>query len=498
MVKKEVTKNMHRIEGKTGQWEVIVGLEVHAQIVSQSKLFSGASTRFSRHPNTQVALVDVAFPGMLPVLNEECIRQGVKTGLGLQGSIQKRSVFDRKNYFYPDLPQGYQISQFFFPLVLGGHLDVSVGKKEVYSRRVNLERIHLEQDAGKSVHDLFPHKSAVDLNRSGIALMEIVTKPDMRSAEEAMAFVRSLRILLRHLGTCDANMEEGSMRADVNVSVRKEGAPLGTRVELKNINSIKFIGQAIEAESQRQVEALEDGQNIAQNTCMFNPKTGDITVMRAKEDEVDYRYFPDPDIPPVEIDDSFINAVKEEMPELPNAMVARFCKDYALERYEAEILSEDKDVSRFFEQAILALKVQKEGAAREMALWIIGEVFARMSEGVSITGIALTPERLAQLVALVLNGIVSRAIGKSILDKIWQSNTNPEEIVKSEGLEQISDEETLRAWVKEIEQQHPKEVAAYRDGKVKLQGFFVGQMMKKSGGKANPQVVNAIIKEVIG
>ncbi|MCY4413812.1 MAG: Asp-tRNA(Asn)/Glu-tRNA(Gln) amidotransferase subunit GatB [Alphaproteobacteria bacterium] len=489
---------MHRIEGKTGQWEVIVGLEVHAQIVSQSKLFSGASTRFSRHPNTQVALVDVAFPGMLPVLNEECIRQGVKTGLGLQGSIQKRSVFDRKNYFYPDLPQGYQISQFFFPLVLGGHLDVSVGKKEVYSRRVNLERIHLEQDAGKSVHDLFPHKSAVDLNRSGIALMEIVTKPDMRSAEEAMAFVRSLRILLRHLGTCDANMEEGSMRADVNVSVRKEGAPLGTRVELKNINSIKFIGQAIEAESQRQVEALEDGQNIAQNTCMFNPKTGDITVMRAKEDEVDYRYFPDPDIPPVEIDDSFINAVKEEMPELPNAMVARFCKDYALERYEAEILSEDKDVSRFFEQAILALKVQKEGAAREMALWIIGEVFARMSEGVSITGIALTPERLAQLVALVLNGIVSRAIGKSILDKIWQSNTNPEEIVKSEGLEQISDEETLRAWVKEIEQQHPKEVAAYRDGKVKLKGFFVGQMMKKSGGKANPQVVNAIIKEVIG
>ena len=446
---KEVTKNIHRIEGKTGLWEVIVGLEMHAQIASQSKLFSGASTRFSRNPNTQVALVDVAFPGMLPVLNKECIRQGVKTGLGLQGSIQKRSVFERKSYFYPDLPQGYQISQFFFPLALGGHLDVSVGQKEVYSRRVNLERIHLEQDAGKRVHDLFPNKSALDLNRAGIALMEIVTKPDMRSAEEAMAFLRSLLVLLRHLRTCDANMKGGSMRVDVNVSVRKEGDPLGAHVELKNMHSIKFIGQAIEAESQRQVEALENGDNIDQNACRFNPKTGGITVMYAKEDAADYRYFPDPDIPPVEIDDSFINAVKEEMPELPNAMVARFCKDYALERYEAEILSEDKDVSRFFEQAILVLKVQKEGAAREMALWIIGEVFARMSEGVSITDIALTPERLAQLVALVLNGSVSRAIGKSILDKIWQSNANPEDIVKFEGLEKISDEENLCQWVKE-------------------------------------------------
>ena len=485
------------IERESGRWEVVIGLEVHAQVISESKLFSTARTSFTVEPNVNITLFDIAFPGMLPVLNEECVRQAVRTGLGLNGQVNTKSVFDRKSYFYPDLPQGYQISQFFHPIVSGGYLDMMVGGQGGYVKRVHLERIHLEQDAGKSIHDLFPGKTAIDLNRAGVALMEIVTRPEMRSAEEAAAFVKALRLLLRYLGTCDANMDQGSLRADVNVSVRKEGEPLGTRVELKNINSIKFISKAIEVESLRQIELIESGGKVLQQTCTFDPNTCIVKPLRAKEDEIDYRYFPDPDIPPLYIEQSFIDAQRECLPELPLMRVDRYQKMYGLAPYEAHVLVEDKSVGDFFEEVVAELR-DKPQAPREAAMWIIGEVFAATSAlDVGVYDLNITPGALAELVLCVIEGVISRPTSKDVFAHMLKTGDAPRAFIEQKGLMQISDEETLLTWAREVVQEHPKEVEAYRGGKGKLRGFFVGQVMRKSAGKANPQVVASAVNKAL-
>ena len=484
------------IERESGKWETVIGLEVHAQVTSESKLFSTANTSFTVEPNINISLFDIAFPGMLPILNRECVRQAVRTGLGLNGTVNEKSVFDRKSYFYPDLPQGYQISQFFHPIVTGGYLDLLVGGQGGYEKRVHLERVHLEQDAGKSIHDLFPGKTAIDLNRAGVALMEIVTKPEMRSAEEAAAFVKYLRLLLRYLGTCDANMDQGSLRADVNVSVRKEGEPLGTRVELKNINSIKFISKAIEVESLRQIELIESGGKVLQQTCTFDPNTYVVKPLRAKEDEIDYRYFPDPDLPPLYLEQSFIDDQRRCLPELPLARAARYQQDYKLAPYEAHVLVEDKLVGDFFEDVVIALQ-GKPQAPREAAMWIIGEVFAATSTDVKISDLKITPNTLAELVECVIDGVISRTTSKDVFAHMLKTGEAPRAFIEEKGLTQVSDEGTILAWAQEVVQEHPKEVEAYHGGKDKLLGFFVGQVMRKSSGKANPQVVASIVSKTL-
>lgn len=485
------------IKRESGLWEVVIGLEVHAQVTSKSKLFSTARTDFTVEPNVNVALFDIAFPGMLPILNQECVRQAVRTGLGLNGTINKKSVFDRKSYFYPDLPQGYQISQFFYPIVSGGYLDAVVGDHDGYVKRVHLERIHLEQDAGKSIHDLFPEKTAIDLNRAGIALMEIVTKPEMRSAEEAVAFVKSLRLLLRYLGTCDANMDQGSLRADVNVSVRREGEPLGTRVELKNINSIKFIGKAIDVEAMRQIELIEEGGKVLQQTCTFDPNTCIVKPLRAKEDEIDYRYFPDPDLPPLYLEQSFIDEQREQLPELPRARVERYQEVWGLAPYEAHVLVGDRIVGDFFEAVVAELGGRPQGP-REAAMWIIGEVFAATGVlGVGITELKITPQTLAELVLCVMDGVISRPTSKDVFAHMLKTGQAPRAFIEEKGLMQVSDEADLLAWVTEVLQEHPKEVEAYHGGKEKLLGFFIGQVMRKSSGKANPQIVASIVQKAL-
>ncbi|MDC0433906.1 Asp-tRNA(Asn)/Glu-tRNA(Gln) amidotransferase subunit GatB [Pelagibacteraceae bacterium] len=476
------------IDGEKGKWEVVIGLEVHAQVTSNSKLFSGSSTKFGAEPNTQVSLVDSAFPGMLPVINEYCVKQAVKTGLGLNAKINPYSVFDRKNYFYADLPQGYQISQFKHPIVGEGEiiLDLPNG-----SKKVGIERLHLEQDAGKSIHDLDPSNTFVDLNRSGVALMEIVSKPDMRSPDEVNAYVKKLRSIMRYLGTCDGNMQEGSLRADVNVSVRKEGdKKLGTRCEIKNVNSIKFMQMAIIYEAQRQVELLESGKTIDQETRLFDTKKNETRSMRSKEDAHDYRYFPDPDLLPLSLDNELIEKIKKDLPELPDQKKERFIKDYSLSAYEANVLVSEKKISDYFEEVVKTsdIKLAKN--------WIMGDFFASLNEkNISISESPVTAKKMAQLIDSISSGTISGRTAKEVFEIMKETGEEPNKIIESKGLQQKSDPKELESIIDNVISENKDKVEQYKSGKDKLFGFFVGQVMKVSGGKANPQLVNDILKK---
>ena len=481
-------KPEYLINRKDNQYEVVIGLEVHAQVTSESKLFSTSSTKFGAEPNTQVSLVDAAFPGMLPVINEFCVKQAIKTGIGLKAKINKRSVFDRKNYFYADLPQGYQISQFKDPIVGEGKviLDMPDGQKEV-----GIERLHLEQDAGKSIHDLDPKNTFVDLNRSGVALMEIVSKPDLRSPDEVNAYVKKLRSIMRYLGTCDGNMQEGSLRADVNVSVRRKGTKeFGTRCEIKNVNSIKFMQMAIEYEANRQVDLIEDGQSIDQETRLFDIKKNETRSMRSKEDAHDYRYFPDPDLLPLEVSDDFIEKLKLEIPELPDEKKKRFIEKFKLTPYEATILVSDIETSNYFENVI------KKSDVKLATNWIIGELFAALNEkNLEITESPISAGNLSKLINLIKDGTISGKIAKTVFEQMMEGDKDPKKIVEEKGLKQESDPKALEALIDKVIDDNRDKATEYKSGKVKLFGFFVGQVMKVSGGKANPQLVNEILKK---
>ncbi len=477
----------HLVQGGIDSWEIIIGLEIHAQVVSNSKLFSGSSTSFGSNPMSQVSLVDAAMPGMLPVINEECVRQAVKTGLGLQAKINNTSVFDRKNYFYPDLPQGYQISQFKYPIV--GEGEVTVDFKDKESIVVNIERLHLEQDAGKSIHDLSQDYTYIDLNRSGVALMEIVTKPDLRSAEEAKAFVTKLRTILRYLGTCDGNMEQGSLRADVNVSVRKPGDALGTRCEIKNVNSIRIIGQAIDYEAGRQIDILEEGGIINQETPLFDSATGKTKAMRSKEEAHDYRYFPDPDLLPLYLNDDFIKQVAIELPELPDQKKARFINDYGLTSYDASILVADRVSSEFFEG------VAKGRDIKLVVNWITGELFASLNRlNLDIANSPITIESLGQLIDLISDKTLSGRLAKDVFEIMLDTKEMPKKIVEEKGLSQITDMASIEVVVDKVILENPDKVAELLE-KPKLIGWFVGQIMKETAGKANPANVNKILRD---
>jgi len=469
-------------------YEVIIGLEVHAQVTSNSKLFSSSSTKFGAEPNTQVSLVDAAFPGMLPVINEFCVKQAIKTGIGLKAQINKRSVFDRKNYFYADLPQGYQISQFKHPIVGEGTvvLDMPNGQKEV-----GIERLHLEQDAGKSIHDIDPQHTMVDLNRSGVALMEIVSKPDLRSPDEVNVYIKKLRSIMRYLGTCDGNMQEGSLRADVNVSVRIKGTDkLGTRCEIKNVNSIKFMQMAINYEANRQVDLIEEGKSIAQETRLFDTKKNETRSMRSKEDAHDYRYFPDPDLLPLEVTDDFVEKIKSEIPELPDEKKKRFIEKFKLSPYEATILVSDIETSKYFEEVI-------ENSDVKLATnWITGELFAVLNnKNLEISESPISSKNLSKLINLIKDGTISGKIAKTIFELMMDSDKDPQKIVEEKGLKQESDPKALEALIDKVIVDNPDKVKEYKSGKEKLFGFFVGQAMKDSNGKANPQLVNDILKK---
>ena len=481
-------KSEYLINRKDNQYEVVIGLEVHAQVTSESKLFSTSSTKFGAEPNTQVSLVDAALPGMLPVINEYCVKQAIKTGIGLKAKINKRSVFDRKNYFYADLPQGYQISQFKDPIVGEGKviLDMPDGQKEV-----GIERLHLEQDAGKSIHDLDPKNTFVDLNRSGVALMEIVSKPDLRSPDEVNAYVKKLRSIMRYLGTCDGNMQEGSLRADVNVSVRKKGSKeFGTRCEIKNVNSIKFMQMAIEYEANRQVDLIEDGQSIDQETRLFDTKKNETRSMRSKEDAHDYRYFPDPDLLPLEVSEDFIEKLKLEIPELPDEKKKRFIEKFKLSPYEATILVSDYETSNYFENVI------KKSDVKLATNWIIGELFAALNEkNLEITQSPISAGNLSKLLNLIKDGTISGKIAKTVFEHMMEGDKDPKKIVEEKGLKQESDPKALEALIDKVIDDNREKATEYKSGKVKLFGFFVGQVMKVSGGKANPQLVNEILKK---
>jgi aspartyl-tRNA(Asn)/glutamyl-tRNA(Gln) amidotransferase subunit B len=489
------------IKGATGDWEVVIGMEVHAQVTSKSKLFSGASTEFGGAPNSHVSLVDAAMPGMLPVINEECVKQAIRTGLGLNAKINLKSVFDRKNYFYPDLPQGYQISQYKSPIVGEGEVIVDLEGGEAVT--IGIERLHLEQDAGKSLHDQHANMSAIDLNRSGVALMEIVSKPDLRSAEEAKAFLTKLRSILRYLGTCDGNMEEGSLRADVNVSVRKPGAKLGTRCEIKNVNSIRFIGQAIEHEARRQIAIIEDGGSIDQETRLFDAGRGETRSMRSKEEAHDYRYFPDPDLLPLEFDTAYVAALKAHLPELPDEKKARFMRDLGMNEYNAAVLVSSKDAADFFEATLAKLdeKARKLGRPRvagEVSKWVQGELFGLMNkEGVEIADSPVSPEQMAVLLWLMFDGEISGTIAKEILKIMWSEGGDPRAIVEQRGMKQVTDVGAIEKTVDAIIAKHPDKVADAKSNP-KAIGWFVGQVMKASGGKASPQAVNEILKKKLG
>jgi len=469
-------------------YEVVIGLEVHAQVLSNSKLFSSSPTKFGAEPNTQVSLVDAAFPGMLPVINEYCIKQAVKTGIGLKAKINNRSVFDRKNYFYADLPQGYQISQYKHPIVGEGIviLDMPYGQREI-----GIERLHLEQDAGKSIHDVDPQSTLVDLNRSGVALMEIVSKPDLRSLDEVNAYIKKLRSIMRYLGTCDGNMQEGSLRADVNVSVKKKGTKnLGTRCEIKNVNSIKFMQMAINYEANRQVDLIEDGKKIDQETRLFDTRKNETRSMRSKEDAHDYRYFPDPDLLPLELKNDFIEKIKSEIPELPDEKKKRFIDKFNLSSYEANILVSDKETSEYFE------KVIKNSDVKLSTNWITGELFALLNENdLSITQSPISAENLSKLINLINDGIISGKIAKTVFELMASGDKDPQKIVKEKGLQQESDPKTLESLIDKVITENPDKVKEYKSGKEKLFGFFVGQVMKVSDGKANPKLVNDILKK---
>jgi aspartyl-tRNA(Asn)/glutamyl-tRNA(Gln) amidotransferase subunit B len=478
------------IQGRTGAWEIVIGLEVHAQVASTSKLFSGAAVGFGAGPNEQVALVDAAMPGMLPVLNRFCVEQAVRTGLGLKAEINRRSRFDRKNYFYPDLPQGYQISQYKDPIV--GEGEVEVERDDGSAFTVRIERLHLEQDAGKSIHDLNPHETYVDLNRAGTALMEIVSRPDMRSSDEAAAYVKKLRTILIYLGTCDGDMEKGNLRADVNVSVRKPGDEFGTRCEIKNVNSFRFMQQAIEYEARRQIEILEDGGKIDQETRLFDPVKGETRSMRSKEEAHDYRYFPDPDLLPLVIEEAWIEDIRRSLPELPDEKRRRFMSQYGLSAYDAGVLVAEKARADFFEQAA------KGRDAKLVANWTINDLMGRLSkDGRDITQSPLAPEAIAALVELIETGVISSKIAKEVFDRMWAGEGAPKAIVETHGLVQVTDTGAIETAVDQIIAANPDKAAAVKD-KPQAIGWFVGQVMKATGGKANPAAVNEILKAKLG
>ena len=475
------------IKGETGDWEVVIGIEVHAQIVSNSKLFSSASTKFGGEHNTQVSFVDAGMPGMLPVINWVCVEQAIRTGLGLNAKINNYSIFDRKNYFYPDLPQGYQISQFKQPIVGEGSVTIDIDDKK--SKTIRIERLHLEQDAGKSLHDQHPEFSFVDLNRSGVALMEIVSMPDISSADEAQSYIKKLRSIMRYLGTCDGNMEEGSLRADINVSVRKPGDELGTRCEIKNVNSIKFIGQAIDYEARRQIELIEDSKTIDQETRLFDPKKGETRSMRSKEEAHDYRYFPDPDLLPLSFSENIIEEIKSELPELPDDKKERFQKEYSLSPYDSNILVSEIEIADFFEA------VTKGRDPKIAANWITGEFFAAMNKlGFNIDDSPITIDNLSKLIKLIEENIISTRIAKDVFEIMLENNEDPEEIVEREGLKQVSDSGELEKIIDNIIANNPDQVEAVKL-KPKLIGWFVGQVMKETNGKANPKLVNDLLND---
>ncbi|GGG26059.1 Asp-tRNA(Asn)/Glu-tRNA(Gln) amidotransferase subunit GatB [Chelatococcus composti] len=478
------------IKGATGDWEVIIGMEIHAQVTSRSKLFSGASTEFGGEPNDHVSLVDAAMPGMLPVINEECVKQAIRTGLGLKAQINLTSVFDRKNYFYPDLPQGYQISQYKSPIVGEGEVLVDMPDGEQIS--VGIERLHLEQDAGKSLHDQHPSMSYVDLNRSGVALMEIVTKPDLRSSEEAKAFMTKLRTILRYLGTCDGDMEKGSLRADVNVSVRRPGEPFGTRCEIKNVNSIRFIGQAIDYEARRQIAILEDGGTIDQETRLFDANKGETRSMRSKEEAHDYRYFPDPDLLPLTFDQAYVDELARHLPELPDEKKARFMKEYGLSAYDAGVLVAERETADFFE----AVARGRDG--KTAANWVINELFGRLNkEGLDITRSPVSAEQLGAIVDLLGEGVISGKIAKDLFEIVWSEGGDPRRIVEERGMKQVTDTGAIEAAVDSVIAANPDKVEQVK-AKPTMLGWFVGQVMRATGGKANPQAVNDILKSKLG
>jgi aspartyl-tRNA(Asn)/glutamyl-tRNA(Gln) amidotransferase subunit B len=478
------------IKGATGDWEIVIGMEVHAQVLSKAKLFSGASAEFGGEPNDHVSLVDAAMPGMLPVINGFCVEQAVRTGLGLEAQINRRSVFDRKNYFYPDLPQGYQISQYKQPVVGEGvvHVDLPEGKRV----EVGIERLHLEQDAGKSLHDQHPNLSYVDLNRSGCALMEIVSKPDMRSADEAKAYVTKLRQIMRYLGTCDGNMEQGSLRADINVSVRRPGEKFGTRCEIKNVNSIRFMGQAIDYEARRQIGILEDGGTIEQETRLFDARKGETRSMRSKEEAHDYRYFPDPDLLPLELEEDWIGRIRASLPELPDAKISRFVSDYGVTAYDAAVLAAERPSADYFEA------VAKGRDGKIAANWVINELFGRLNkEGKGIEETPVTAPQLGEIVDLISANTISGKIAKDVFEIVWSEGGKPGEIVEKRGLKQVTDTGAIAKAVAEIVAANPDKVEQVKT-KPTMLGWFVGQVMKATGGKANPQAVNQALKEKLG
>jgi aspartyl-tRNA(Asn)/glutamyl-tRNA(Gln) amidotransferase subunit B len=487
-------KKSKLIKGATGDWEVVIGLEVHAQVTSQAKLFSGASTAFGGEPNSHVSLVDAAMPGMLPVINAECVRQAVRTGLGLKAQINLKSVFDRKNYFYPDLPPGYQISQYKSPLVGEGEVVVDMPDGETV--RVGIERLHLEQDAGKSLHDQNPSMSLVDLNRAGVALMEIVSKPDLRSADEAKAYVAKLRAILRYLGTCDGDMEKGSLRADVNVSVRKPGAPYNTRCEIKNVNSIRFIGQAVEHEARRQIDIIEDGGTIEQETRLFDPDKGETRSMRSKEEAHDYRYFPDPDLLPLELAPGLVEDLRKNLPELPDAKKSRFMRDYALSAYDADVLVAERDIAEYFETVV---KGDDRGRDAKLAAnWVSNELTGRLNrEGGDITAAPVSAAQLGSILDLIADGTISGKIAKDVFEIVWNEGGEPRTIVEQRGLKQVTDLSAIEKIVDDIVAKNPDKITDAKTNP-KAIGWFVGQVMKASGGKANPQAVNDLLKKKIG
>lgn len=485
----------YRIQGETGEWEVVIGLEVHAQVTSNAKLFSGAATAFGAEPNTQVSLVDAAMPGMLPVPNRECIRQAVRTGMAIEAQINKWSRFDRKNYFYADLPQGYQISQLYHPIVGEGAIDISLDEKnpDAAGKRIGVERIHVEQDAGKLMHDQHPTQSYVDLNRSGVALMEIVSKPDLASPAETGAYLRKLRSILRYVGSCDGNMEEGSMRADVNVSVRKPGDELGTRTETKNVNSVRFVMAVVEQEARRQVEVLEAGGKIVQETRLYDPDRNETRSMRSKEDAHDYRYFPDPDLLPLVLDDAFLEECRASLPELPDAKRARY-EALGITAYQATVLTAEVEAARWFD-TLLDAGVKPAAAAN----WTTSELFGALNRtGRDIANSPVSPAQAAELLGLIADGTLSGSLAKQVFEVMLETGDGAAKVVEDRGLKQTSDTGAIEKVIAEVMAANADKVADYRGGKDKLFGFFVGQTMKAMGGKANPAVVNEVLKTALG
>jgi len=482
---------MSMIEGTTGAWEIVVGCEVHAQVVSESKLFSGASAAFGAEPNTQVSLVDAAMPGMLPVINAACIRQAVRTGLGLKAEVNRISVFDRKNYFYPDLPQGYQISQWNHPII--GKGVVLVDLPDGRSCSIGITRLHLEQDAGKSLHDQHPKQTYIDLNRSGVALMEIVSEPDMRDAEEVGAYLRKLRSILRYLGTCDGNMEEGSMRCDVNVSVRRPGEDFGTRCEIKNVNSVRYAMQAVEYEARRQIDIIESGGKIAQETRLFDPSKGETRPMRSKEEAHDYRYFPDPDLLPLKLEEAYIEEIRSALPELPDEKKQRFVTEYGLSPYDAGVLVSEQEYAAYYE----AVAAGRD--AKLAANWVISELFGALNKrGVGIDASPVSAGALGELIGLITDETISGRIAKEVFAEMVETGKAPGAIVEAKGLRQVTEPGAIREVIAKVISANADKVAEYKAGKEKLFGFFVGQAMKETGGKANPKLVNEILKEELG